>query len=420
MKAVLTDKLLRAFAAKGEPHEAIWDVTVRGGFGIRIGKHGVISFFAMRRVRGGSRRPVRITLGRYPLLSLAEARERAQSVLRDLRDGVDPRRREAERLQAEAANRAKQFSAVAEEFLRRHAAHKRTARAIELRIRRELIARWCDRAIDEITRADVVTMVDEIVDRGHRGAAHQTFTYCKRLFNWAIARGTYGFIHSPCDRLNGSDLIGHKQARQRVLTDAELRLIWRATEGAPEAVYPDGPYIRLLLLLGTRRNELARATWSEIDLDQALWIIAPERMKSDHGHVIPLPAVAVDMLRTLPRFASEYVFSARGARPLNDFGAVKKRLDARISKLNGGEPIAPWTFHDARRTFRTGLSTLGIAPHIAELCIGHQQPGLHRTYDLHRFDAEKRDALERWASRLRTIVEPPPANVVPLRTPVSA
>jgi integrase len=420
VKSVLTDKLLRSIAAKGEPHPTIWDATVRG-FGIRIGRRGVISFFAMRRIRGGSRRPVRITLGSYPLVSLAEARDRARHALRDLHDGVDPRQRQAEAREAEAAKRAKRFSAVAEEFIRRHVAQARTARAIELRIRREMIARWGDRPIDEITRGDVVTMVDEIADRGHRGAAHQTLCYAKRLFNWAIARGTYGLEHSPCDRLNGSDLVGRKQPRQRVLTDAELWLIWRATEGEPKDVYPDGQYIRLLLLLGARRNELARARWEEVDIDKALWIIPPERQKSDQAQTIPLPSTAIDILRALPRFTSSHVFTARGAKPLNDFGAVKKRLDARITKLNGGESIARWTLHDARRTFRTGLSSLGVAPHVAELCIGHRQPGLHRIYDLHRFDAEKRDAFERWAARLRSIVEPPPANVFPLRrAPVSA
>src|SRR6516225_6635523 len=91
-------------------------------------------------------------------------------------------------------------------------------------------------------------------------------------------------------------------------------------------------------------------------------------------------------------------------RALNDFGAVKQRLDRTIAKLNGGKPLDPWTLHDARRTFRTGLSTLNIPPHIAELCLAHRQPGLARTYDLHRFDQEKRHALNAWAARLLAIV----------------
>ena len=194
-----------------------------------------------------------------------------------------------------------------------------------------------------------------------------------------------------------------------MLTDGELVLIWRATEGSPEITYPDGPYVRLLLLLGQRRSELARATWDEFDLDKGLWTFGGERMKTDNPHVVPLPKTAVEILRALPRFGNGFVFSASyGARPLNDFGSVKDRLDTRIAALNGGQPIAAWTFHDGRRTFRTGLSTLGVAPHVAELCIAHKQRGIAAVYDVHRYERERRHAMERWAAHLLSIVEPPP------------
>jgi integrase len=225
-----------------------------------------------------------------------------------------------------------------------------------------------------------------------------------------VARGL--LQHAPTDHLNTKDLIGAKKPRQRLLRDEELTLIWRTAAQAP---YPDGPYVMLLLLLGVRRSELGQATWGEIDLDRALWTIPPARMKSDEGHTVPLPPRAAEILRALPRFGSGYVFTARGTRPLNDFGTVKSRIDRRIAELNGGQSIEPWTFHDARRSFRTGLSTLNIAPHIAELCLAHRQPGLARTYDLHRFDAEKRHALNAWAAYLLSIVEPQPGKVTPLR-----
>jgi integrase len=407
LKAVLTDKLLRALSAKGEPHEPIWDQTIRG-FGIRIGDHGGVSFFAMSRPRGHGRNPIRLTIGRFPTLTLAEARERARSLLRELHDGIDPRLREAERIRAEAAKRANTFGAVAEEFLRRHVAQKRTARAIELRIRRELIARWSDRPITEISRADVVRLVDEIVDRGHPEATRQTFTYGRRLFSWALARDIYGLGHSPFDRLNTRDLIGEKKPRQRLLSPLELALIWRAS---PEDLHPDGPYVRLLLLLGVRRTELARARWAEFDLDEALWTIPPGRMKSDEPHVVALAPPALEILNALPR-SSNFVFTARGDKPLNNFGELKQRLDLRINALNGDKPIEPFTFHDCRRTFRTGLSSLAIAPHVAEMCIAHRQPALHRTYDLHRFNAERRHAFNVWATYLTGVVSPAPKNVV--------
>lgn len=407
MKAVLTEKLLRSLLAKGPPHEPVWDQTLRG-LEARVGERA-ISLSAVARRRGGGRQPIRLLVGHFPILSLAEARARARPLLRDLQDGVDPRAVKRERARVEAAEREHRFGAIAEQFLQRLAS-ARTARAIELRIRRELIARWADRPIGKISRVDVANMVIEITERGHREAARQTFAYARRLFRWAVARGLLD--HAPTDHLAAKDLIGAKQIRQRLLSERELRLIWRAAAQTP---YPDGPFVQLLALLGTRRSELSQATWSEIDLDRALWVIGPARMKADEGHTVPLPPRAVEILRPLPHFTSGYVFAARGTRPLNDFAAIKQRLDRRITELNGGQAVEGWSFHDCRRTFRTGLSTLGIAAGVAELCIAHRQPGLARTYDLHRFDAEKRHAFNAWAAHLLRIVEPPPDRVVPLR-----
>jgi integrase len=409
MQATLTEKLLRSLL--GKSGESIRD-QVLIGLEARPRQRS-ITFSAIGRLRGsGVRQPIRLLVGRYPMMSLAEARDRARLVLRDLHDGIDPRALKAKQLRIEAAERENRFSMVAEQFILRMAG-VRTARAIELRIRRELIARWDERPIGSITRAEVSAMVLEIAGRGHREAARQSLVYARRLFRWAIARGL--LEHAPTDHLSGKDLIGPKNIRQRLLTERELRLIWRA---AAEARYPNGPYIELLMLLGVRRTELGQAPWSEFDLEQSLWTIDAARMKSGEAHTVPLPPRAVKILGALPYFASGYVFAARGTKPLNDFGEVKRLLDLRITELNGGRPIDPWTLHDLRRVFRTSLSSLGVAPHICELCLAHRQPGLARTYDLHRFDKEKRDALNAWEARLLSIVEPPPANVVRLRSHV--
>ena len=189
----------------------------------------------------------------------------------------------------------------------------------------------------------------------------------------------------------------------------EVALVWRATEGM-EA----GAYVRLLLLLGVRRCELGKATYGEFDLDNAVWIVPAGRMKGDESHVIPLPPTAVELLRAcllggpLPR---------PGARVFDGihYSTVKTALDARVKALNGGKALPRWTWHDCRRTFRTGLSTIGIRPDIAELCIAHRQKGLARVYDQHRFDREKRDAFALWERHLLGIFSPPADNVRPLR-----
>ena len=143
----------------------------------------------------------------------------------------------------------------------------------------------------------------------------------------------------------------------------------------------------------------------------ASWAIPPNRMKSDAPHIVPLALPALEILRALPQSKS-YVIG--GANPIH-YSCAKAELDARMTALNGGKPIPRWTWHDLRRTFRTGLSDLKIAPHIAELAIAHGKQGLNRIYDQHRYDTELHEAFALWAQRVMSIVAPPPETVVPLR-----
>jgi integrase len=391
MKQTLSDRLLRSVARpRTTPHE-VWDQQLRG-FGIRASKQGVVSFFAMRRPRG-SAKSVRIKVGDFPAMSLSDARSRARTLLMEMQDGVDPRARKAAEARAEVAKQARSFAAVAELFITRHIATKRTARTVERLIRREFISRWGERLITDVSRADVIAMVDEILDRGHPEAARQALVYVRRLFGWAVPR--YGLERAPTDHLRTGDLVGAKTSRKRVLNNAEIALLWRATEG-PEAAY-FGPFARLLLLLGVRRTELGRATESEFDLGSALWTIPAARMKSDEPHVVPLSPAALELLRALPR-GRAYVI---GNAPIH-YSRAKRLLDARMTELNG-KAIPHFTWHDLRRSFRTGLSTIGVPPHIAELCIAHRQQGLAKVYDLHRFNDEKRAAFTAWERRLLSI-----------------
>ena len=286
----------------------------------------------------------------------------------------------------------------------------RSGPEIKAAIRRELIGLWGARPITEISRRDIVHALEEIADSGRPYAAHKLFNYMSKLFGWAIGRSLYGLEISPCTGVKTSEVVGKKEPRQRVLNDTEIRAVWPAAEGLG---YPAGPFARMLLITGQRLREVAEMRLAEIDLDKALWTIPPERMKGDAAHEIPLPPIAVEILKSLPRFTGPYVFTTTGGtRPIGGFSKMKLRIDAAMK-----EPIAPWRFHDARRTMRTGLGALPVPNNVAELCIAHAQPGLHRTYDLHSYRDEKRRAFELWAARLLSIVEPDtPANIVPFAT----
>jgi integrase len=174
------------------------------------------------------------------------------------------------------------------------------------------------------------------------------------------------------------------------------------------------------MLTGQRKAEVAGARWREIDLERRLWTIPPERFKSDAVHVVPLADPAMALLAGLPRFAGgDYLFSStHGRKPVNGFSNAKIVLEQRLAEALGAEPER-WVLHDIRRTVRTRLSGLRVPDPVAEMVIGHARKGLARVYDQHQYLDEMREALDAWAMRLRSIVEPPATNVVALHGDVA-
>jgi integrase len=196
-----------------------------------------------------------------------------------------------------------------------------------------------------------------------------------------------------------------------------------------DKLYPVGLVYELLMLTGLRLNEVADANWSEIDAAGKLWIIPKERMKGKNGkaraHAVPLTEDMLAVLSKLPRFdRGDFLFSTTfGASPVWMSSKVKARVDARmlrtlraLARRRGDDPakvtLAPWTNHDIRRSVRSQLSRLKVTEEAREAVLGHVRPGIKRVYDLHDYLLEKREALEAWGARLRTILEPLPAKVV--------
>lgn len=387
---------------------------------MRVSDKGHKTFVVYRRV-AGKNRPVRFALGSYPLLALDAARDKARDALEDLSTGKDPRVRVEELSRAQQKREADTFAGVAEAFIKRHVKNLRWARAVEATIRREMISRWGARPIRDITRRDVVEMLEEIVDGNSKGkrkkggrkpggryAARHAFAYASKLFNWAIARNLYGLEFSPCERIKVRDVVGRAEPRQRVLTNQEIFDVWSAADAEG---YPFGTVTKLLLLTGQRLNDVACMSWAEIDERERLWSIPPERIKHDSAHEVPLSTTAFELLQTVPRFSGPYVFTTTaGRRPVSGFSGAKERLDKRIADVRSKRqakgttaPMAKWIFHDLRRTMRTQLSMLPVQDLVRELTIGHAKPGLHKVYDRYAYREEKREALQLWCEKLGAI-----------------
>jgi integrase len=415
---ILTEPYIRSLKpAPAGKRYAIADALVPG-LKVPVTDKGSKSFIVWRRY-GGAANPAARAIGAVGTMTLAEAREKARDWIDAIKRGDDPRG-SAAKVRDENA-----FGAVIEEYLKRHVAGKRKAKDVEREIRKELLPRWRNKPLASITRKDVTQLVDEIKDRGAIYQAHNILGHVKTFFNWAIERGIYGIETSPCDRIKPSRLIGPKHPRQRVLSDIEIAAFWRASG---RLGYPIGSLFRMLLLTGQRKSEVAEARWREFDLHNQLWVIPPERFKSDAAHTVPLSDDVLALLESLPRWkGGDFLFSSTGGKtPVNGFSKAKLRLDRRMllslramARKRGDNPrnvlLEPFVIHDLRRTVRTRLSSLRVADAVAEIVIGHGRKGMQRTYDQHTYLPEMREALDGWAVLLRNIVEQPSSNVVPLR-----
>jgi integrase len=394
----------------GPKRLAIYDPAVPG-LAIRVQPSGHKSFvFGARYPRGGGF--TRRELGQVGRMTLEDAREKARAWAKLIASGVDPRDDEKRLARVAQIAAGNTFTAVAEAYMARRLRGQRRAARSEREIRKELIAVWGPRPITDITRRDVTDLIDKIIDRPtvkrkSSGAyARNIFGHVKLLFDWAINRD-YGLGESsPVDRLKPMDLIGAKKVRLRVLDDDELRAVWNASGSFG---YPFAPIVRMLMLTGARLSEVTGASWSEFNFDTATWIVPAERFKSDAIHIVPMSDDLVALLEGVPRWTrGDCVFSlTEGRKPVSFQSKAKARLDSRAK-------IAPFTIHDIRRTVRTRLSELRIPEPIAEMVIGHAKKGLARVYNQHQYIDEMREALAAWAARLRSIVDPPPPNVIPI------
>ncbi len=219
------------------------------------------------------------------------------------------------------------------------------------------------------------------------------------MFRWAIGEGL-------CDGnpVAGTNKQEENGPRERSLSDAEAAKIWLA---APDNDY--GRIVRLVLLTGCRRAELGDLKWSETDTEARTLRLPPERTKNGQQHLVPLSDAALAILDTIPRRANrEHVFGF-GRGGYSGWSKSKAELDKLVTLRE------PWTLHDLRRTVRTGLGKLGVQPHIAEAVLNHLPPKLIRTYDRNTYAAEKKAALDLWASHLMVaLAQPTGANVTAL------
>jgi len=381
----LTKRICETAAPTGKGWSTLWDADVRG-FGLRVRRSGRRVFVVFYRSHGGEKRL--LTLGRFPELSLEEARRLAKKTLAEVVVGGDPL---AER---QRLRRAGTVAELVRLYLEGHAKlHKRTWQGDERRLRKHVVPAWGTRKAEMIHRADVAALHRQVGTENGMTTANRLLSLVSHLFSWAEREGLVPENHpNPARRV----LRFRERARDRWLTPAEVRRMMHALE-AEQNVYVRG-FFWLSLLTGCRKRELLHVRWGEIDLESGL--LRLNATKNGRTHYVPLAAPARRILTQLPRAeGNPYVFVGRGqGEPLSvpTIDQAWRRI-----RTMAGAPDA-W-LHDLRRTVGSWLAQSGVSLHLIGHVLNHSSPVVTSVY-ARLANESARAALERHAEAVLQVV----------------
>ncbi|MCC0809014.1 DUF4102 domain-containing protein [Methylobacterium sp. W2] len=409
MQKPLTDVLVRGMPLPESGRIEVSDTRCKG-LELRVTSGGARSWsFRFRDPRSG--RVTRATIGSYPEVSLADARERANGLRRSVAAGLNPV--EEKRRERQASNTST-FKALSDRYLEEHARRfKRSAPADERNLRLHVLPKWGSRRYDEIQRRDVIDLCEGMVAAGTATNANRVQALISSVFSFAVDADL--MAANPCVRLRkrAAENIG-----RRVLSDDEVFLFWHGIISPPVS-HRVGLALRIALLTGSRVSEIAQAERREFshieDSERAAWVLPTTRSKNGCSHFTPLSELARDAVSeaiVLSGDASQFLFPSPSvsSKPITGhaLSVAMQRFGGSVggaseaSRTWASEPPSP---HDLRRTVATRLAALGYPAEDVSAVLNHKRRDITgRHYDLYDRAKEKRHALNSWSDALKELV----------------
>jgi hypothetical protein len=443
-RMLFTEASLNALLRNGRPQrQAVhWDTRERGlcvlvSRGPKHARRATVTFRVLYYMKDRPGEARYFKLGRYPdeLSDIEAVRDQARMVRIDAKSGIDPKKPKL----------TGKFPETVARFIEEYAGKNRTVKETERIFNRYVTKEWADKNIEEISREDVNTLLNRIARKaiefdgqkhGTQAMAWATRSQLTTLFNWYEAKHTVSAEYrNPIPKVLKHDRLKPSPARERALSDEEIRALWIAS--GELGTY--GALCRTALLTAQRFRRVARMRRAEL---QSHYHVAGE----DIGHVwnpktdneaknkktslVPLSGVARSVIASVPVIAAsqpeDFVFTHDGRRAIQGWAKNKGRLDDRMLALlqqwaieRGDDPgtveLPKWQARDLRRTARTLLARLGVASDVAEHALGHVLSGIVQVYNRHDYAKEKRAAFEKLAALVTSIANPSPTNVIDIK-----
>ena len=390
----LTERFVESLPSPRDRFAFVWDDEIRG-FGVRVMPSGIKTYVFDYKLDGMRHR---VTIGRHGERPIDEIRGEAERMRGLVSSGVDPR--EGRRRRGEPT-----FEELADEYIARRCGEKKSGREDARIIRKDLLPVWRRKLAREVTRRDVMLLVDDVKDRGAPIMANRTLSVVGRLFNFGIDRDLVQ--SNPAIRVRP---VAKETRRERVLSAEEIRRFWRALdELAADPVTKTA--LRLVVITAARPGEVVGLEWREID-EENVWTIPAAKSKNGLPHRVPLSDLALEVLSALPRddrggFA--FLSPVKLDRPIARHALARALYRER--EVLGLEPFTP---HDLRRTAASMMASAGVSRVVLSKVLNHVERGVTAIYDRHSYDLDKRAALDAWAAKLRDIIAGRKTKVVPL------
>lgn len=376
------------------------------GFGIRVNVSGHKSWITRYRHNG---KLVKLTLGKYTEVSLADARDTHNKIRSQLNLGLNP---QAEAQAKRVVHRQDPtVEQLVEDYIERYAKpRKRTWKIDEWTLNKDLVPKFGKMKARDIKRQHIITMLDEVQTRGITIGANRLLAITGKMFNWAIGRGI--LENSPCHLVPRPV---PENRRDRVLTQDELITFW---QNLPQLkiLEPVKLALQLMLVTGQRKGEVLTVEKENLDFKTNWWTIPAEKAKNGLSHRVPLSPLAIDLFNRAINLSqdSRWVFASPYKKKTDGHinpQSINHGLRKNIDKLNIGNFVP----HDLRRTAASYMTGMGIPRLVVKKILNHVESDITAVYDRHSYDREKREALETWGYKLEEIITSNTTNVVSFR-----